>query len=74
MARTIKIAKYVQVPGPGGFLRPPARRAPARPPALFLLQLRALSRPQFAPRRLTITIAPPTNPNAHPEPVKITYT
>jgi len=74
MAKTIKIAKYVQVPGPGGFLRSPLRRAPARPPALFLLQLRALSRPQFAPRRLTIMIAPATNPNTRPEPVKITFT
>ena len=74
MARIVKIAKYVQVPGPGGFLRPPVRRAPARPPALFLLQLRALTRPQFAPRRLTITIAAPANPNARPEPVKITFT
>ena len=74
MARTFKIAKYVPVPGPGGFLRTPLRRAPAKPPALFLLQLRALSRPQFAPRRLTIAIAAPGNSNAKPEPVKITYT
>jgi hypothetical protein len=74
MARTIKIAKYVQVPGPGGFLRSPPHRVPARPPALFLLQLRALSRPRFASRRLTIAIAAPANTNARPEPVKITFT
>ena len=74
MARTVKIAKYIQVPGPGGLLRQPLRRAPAKPPALFLLQLRARTRLQFAPRRLTITIAPAGGPDAQPQQVKITHT
>jgi hypothetical protein len=74
MARTIKIAKYIQVPGPGGgLLPPPLRRGPAKPPALYLLQLRARSLPRFAPRRLAISV-PADNPNARPEPIKITYT
>jgi hypothetical protein len=73
MARIVKIAKYVRVPAPDEFLRPPARRAPATPPALFLLQLRAVSRPQFIARRLTISITAPANPNARPVPVKITH-
>jgi len=74
MARTIRIAKYVEVPGPGGLLRPPLRRFPAKPPMPFFLKLRAESRPKFAPRRLTISIAAPGNPDARPEPVKITHT
>jgi hypothetical protein len=74
MARTIKIAKYIQVPEPGGLFRPPVRRAPAKPPALYLLQLRARAVTRFAPRRLTIPIHGPANPNARPEQVKITHT
>jgi hypothetical protein len=73
MARTIKIAKYIQVPGSSTPLRP-LRRAPARPPALFLLQLRSSSVPQFSPRRLTIAINAPGNPDAWPEAVKIKHT
>jgi hypothetical protein len=74
MARTIKIAKYIQVPEPGGLFRPPVRRAPAKPPALYLLQLRARAVTRFAPRRLTIPIHGPANPNARPQQVKITHT
>jgi hypothetical protein len=74
MARIVKIAKYVQVPGPGGFLRPAPRRAPAKPPALYLLQLRASVQTRSPQRRLTIAIAAPVNPDIRPEPVKIVYT
>jgi hypothetical protein len=74
MAKTIKIAKYIQVPGPGGFFRPPPRRVPPKPPALYLLQLRARAQIRFAPRRLTISISAPGNPDAKPAPVKITFT
>jgi hypothetical protein len=73
MAKTFKIAKYIQVPGSGGGLKPPFRRAPARPPALYLLELRARSLPRFTPRRLTISVAAPGNPDAKPVPVKITF-
>jgi hypothetical protein len=75
MAKTFKIAKYVQVPGPGEFTRPSRRRAPARPPALYLLQLRSTTQTRFAPRRLTISVASPAGPDARtvPVPVKITY-
>jgi len=73
MARTIKIAKYIEVPGAGGFLRLPRRRTPAKPPALYLLQLRASSQTRFAPRRLRIAVAEEGNPNARPQNIKITH-
>ncbi len=73
MARTVKIAKYIQVPGPGGFLRPTPRRNGGKPPALYLLQLRASAHTQFSPRRLTITISAPAAADTLPEPIKIKH-
>jgi len=74
MARTIKIAKYIQIPGPGGLLPRPLRRAPAKPPALYLLQLRSRQMPQFSPRRLTISVSAPGGPDNRPVAIKITHT
>lgn len=73
MARTIKIAKYIQVPEPRGLPRKPFRRTPAKPPALYLLRALARPLPQFPPRRLTIAISAPASDNARPEPVKIKH-
>lgn len=73
MARTVKIAKSIRVPGPGEFLRPPLRRVPPKPPTLYLLQLRARFQSQMAPRPLTISVTTPGNPDARPEPVKIIH-
>lgn len=73
MARIVRIAKYIEVPAPSDFARLPRRRAPARPPALYLLELRSSVQPQFTPRRLTIAVAAPGDADARPVsvPVKI---